>query len=184
MELDRALEKLGGPPTGPFDCGRDEQNSFFLEHAWRDQVERLSTTYVLSIHGLVAAFATVCTDAIPLSRSERGTDIPYGQVASLKLAQLGVDVRFQGGGLGQRAVAFVVGLAEDIGNHVGCRYVTLQANPDVERWYQVLGFVRNRLHHQQRLDDAIAHQRDPERIPISMRFDLRRQVRHDDTGWM
>jgi len=166
------VERLEGPPPGTFDCGREEQNRHLHDQAWQNQQKRLSTTSLLTVHGMPAAFVTVCMDALPLSRQERGTTIPYRWVGSLKLAQLGVDQRFQGAGLGRWAVSLAIQLAYDVGQHVGCRYVTLDAQPDLESWYGAQGFVRNELHQQQRKDDAVLHRRDPERIPISMRFDL------------
>jgi len=49
---------------------------------------------------MVAGFLTVCMDALPLSRGERGPHIRYRHVSSIKLAQLGIDRRFQGMGSG------------------------------------------------------------------------------------
>ncbi|HEU4560596.1 MAG TPA: GNAT family N-acetyltransferase [Longimicrobium sp.] len=167
------MSKLDGPLFGPFDCGRSEQNEFLYEWAWKDQMERLSTTYVMDVGGMMAGFVTVCMDALPLSRSERGPDIRYRYVSALKLAQLGVDRRFQGTGLGREAVRLTLGLAERVGEQVGCRYVTFDAHPDLENWYASLGFLRNRIRHEERVADAKLHQRDPDSIPVSMRYDLR-----------
>jgi GNAT superfamily N-acetyltransferase len=166
------IEKLEGPVPPSFDCGREEQNRYFHEHAWHDQQERLSTTYLFVIYGIAAGFATVCMDALPLSRRERGVAIRYRWVSALKLAQLGVDRRFQGSGVGRQALAIVAHLATEVGALVGCRYVTLDAQPDLEPWYAAQGFVRNTLHQQQRIDEATLHLRDPDQIPVSMRYDL------------
>jgi GNAT superfamily N-acetyltransferase len=166
------IEKLDDLPPPSFDCGREEQNRYFHEHAWRDQQERLSTTYLFTIHGIAAGFATVCMDSLPLSQRERGVAIRYRWVSALKLAQLGVDRRFQGSGVGREVLAIVAHLALELGELVGCRYVTLDAQPELEPWYAAQGFVRNALHQQQRVDEAVLHSRDPERTPVSMRYDL------------
>jgi GNAT superfamily N-acetyltransferase len=172
--LDRAeVQAMEGPPSPAFDCGRDMQNTFFYERAWEDQRQRLSTTYLLIVHGLTAGFVSLCMDSLPLSRKERGSTIPYRWVSSLKLAQLGIDRRFQGSGLGQWAVGFVVDFANELGLRVGCRYVTLDAQPDLVAWYVAQGFRRNLLHQQQRMDEAILHGRDPTVAPVSMRYDIR-----------
>lgn len=168
------VSRLEGLPSRTFDCGRPMQNTFFRERSWHDQEERLSTTYTFEVHGIIAAFATVCMDSIPLSRSERGRTIPYSWISALKLVQLGVDHRFQSAGLGRWAVAYVVDFANELGVHVGCRYVTLDAQPELETWYADQGFVHNRLRQEQRISEALAHDRDPGRIPVSMRYDLRR----------
>jgi predicted GNAT family N-acyltransferase len=113
-------------------------------------------------------------DSLPLARNERAPAIRYRHVSALKLAQLGIDLGFQGSGMGVEAVAFVVRLAYRVGELVGCRYITLDAQPDLESWYARQGFVRNELHQQERREDAISHRRDPERVAVSMRYDLRR----------
>lgn len=166
------IERLEGPPPPTFDCGRIEQNRHLHDQAWQNQQKRLSTTSLILADGIPAAFVTVCMDALPLSRRERGASIPHRSVSALKLAQLGVDRRFQGEGLGRWAVSAVIQFAYEVSELVGCRYVTLDAQPDLEPWYAAQGFVRNELHQEQRETDAVLHDRDPKRIPVSMRFDL------------
>ena len=124
----------------------------------------------------MAAYATVCMDALPLGRRERGLAVRYQDVAALKLAQLGVHLPFQGVGVGKLVVADVTALARDEATRVGCRYVTLDSQPDLVHWYEGQGFKRNRLRQDQRVLDAIRHHRDPERIAVSMRFDLRESL--------
>jgi ribosomal protein S18 acetylase RimI-like enzyme len=94
----------------------------------------------------------------------------------MKLAQLGVHRAFQGMGLGRTVVADVVEFARDEASRVGCRYVTLDAQPDLVGWYESLGFERNILRQDQRMQTALAHRRDPASIPVSMRFDLRKPI--------
>jgi GNAT superfamily N-acetyltransferase len=165
-------ERLDGHPPLGFDCGSPEQNAFLYERAWVDQQESLSTTYLLYAAGVFAAYATVSMDSLPLNRSERG-QIPYRFVGSLKLLQVAVSTAFQGRGLGTAAVEFAIQLAEEVRERVACRYVTLDAQPNLVDWYGRRGFVPNRLRQQERIEDAVRHQRDPARIPVSMRFDLR-----------
>jgi GNAT superfamily N-acetyltransferase len=173
MEPLRAARLAGSPPS-TFDCGRDEQNEHLHWRAWEDQQQRLSTTYLLDRSGLSAGYVTVCMDSLPLARGEREPAIRYQHVSALKLAQLGIDLRFQDMGIGTEAVSFVVRLASRVGDQVGCRYVTLDAQADLEPWYARQGFVPNQLQQLQRREDAIRHRRDPERIAVSMRSDLRR----------
>lgn len=164
-------EKLDGHPPLGFDCGRTEQNAFLYERAWADQQESLSTTYLFFTGGAFVAYATVLMDSLPLSRSERGS-IPYRNVSALKLAQVGVSQRAQGQGIGTAVVGFALQLAEEVRERVACRYVTLDAQPDLLDWYGRLGFRQNRLRQQERVEDAVRHERDPGQIPVSMRFDL------------
>jgi GNAT superfamily N-acetyltransferase len=164
--------KLDGYPPLGFDCGRQQQNAFLYDRAWMDQTESLSTTYLFFVEDALAAYATLFMDSVPLSRGERGP-IPYRDVSALKLGQMGVDRRFQGRGVGAFALGFSVNLAHEVSNRVACRYVTLDAEPDLVEWYAIHGFTLNRLRQKERRETALRHQRDPERIPVSMRLDLR-----------
>jgi GNAT superfamily N-acetyltransferase len=130
-------------------------------------------TYCYYLDEVLAAYAAVCMDAISLGKKERESDVRYSQVGAVKLAQLGVSVPFQHKGLGRRLLADVIGLARKVATEIGCRYVTLDAQPELERWYESLGFHRNHLRQTQRILDALTQGREPERIAVSMRFDLR-----------
>lgn len=116
-------------------------------------------------------YVTVLMDSLPLSRSERGS-IPYRNISAVKLAQVGVEKRFQGEGIGTALVSFAVELAQEVRERVACRYVTLDAEPGLVEWYGRQGFVHNRLRQSERVAEAIRHHRQPEHIAVSMRFDL------------
>lgn len=170
---DVEVAKLDAPPPYGFDCGRAEQNEFLYHRAWDDQRELLSSTYLFYVKGICAAYATVFVDALPLSRKERGATIRYREVGALKLGQLGVHRWFHGQGLGRHAVAYALRLALNVSRRVGCRYLTLDAHPEVVPWYEGQGFERNRLRQQLRAEEAARHARDPGALAVSMRFDLR-----------
>lgn len=164
--------RLDGPPEEGFDCGRAEQTVFFYERAYEEQLALLSVTYIYYVRGMLAAFATVCMDALPLSRKERDSSIRYREVSALKLAQLGVNLPFQRMGIGKIVVAHIIREARRGAEYVGCRYVTLDSQPDLVDWYEQQGFERNKLRQEMRGQDAIAHGRDPTAIAVSMRYDL------------
>jgi GNAT superfamily N-acetyltransferase len=164
-------DRLEGPPPAGFDCARDAQNRFLYDSAWLDQQEAVSTTYLYYIQGLIAAYATVCMHGIVLGTRERPRSIRYKQVAAVHLAQLGVDRRFQGEGLGRRVIADMVGLARESSEFVGCRYLALDARPDLVGWYAKRGFRINKVMQKERIEAATG-KRDPADIPVSMRFDL------------
>lgn len=168
-----AYPLAGEPPPG-FDCGRETQNRFLYECAWRDQQERVSSTWLYYAKGLFIAYATVCLDAIPLGTREKPRTIRYKYIGALKLAQLGVDRRFHGSGLGTEVVADILDGARQAPVRFTCRYVTVDAQPDLVGWYGRRGFVINKLLQKQRLE-AVAGKRDPADLAVSMRFDLLRK---------
>lgn len=163
---------LDGQPEPGFDCSRLEQTAFFYDWAHADHEAMLSATYRYYVSGIQAAYATVCMDALPLDRSERDGGVRFQEVSALKLAQLGVDHSFQGMGLGSLVLADVVGFARNVAEYIGCRYVTLDAQPDLVGWYQRFGFKRNNLRQKRRMEDARTHGRDPDSITVSMRYNL------------
>lgn len=167
-----AVHRLEDEPPLGFDCGRAAQNEFLYEFAALDQDEWVSCTYLHFLQGICVAYATVCMDSLPLGTREKPRSIRYRNVSALKLAQLGVDRRFQGLGLGREVIADVVALAREAASHVGCRYVSLDAHPDPVGWYERHGFVVNRLHQRERIA-ATAGKADPAHLAVSMRFDLR-----------
>jgi GNAT superfamily N-acetyltransferase len=164
---------LDGDPPGGFDCGKDDQNQFLYERAWRDHEAGVSGTYLFYVKGMLAGYVTLMTDALLLHKRERGRGVHYQTVSAVKLCQLGVGVEFQGQGLGKQLVAFAVQIALTVANFVGCRYLTLEARPELVEFYEKQGFVQNELAQEVRKRDARAHSRNPDGIPVSMRFDLR-----------
>lgn len=164
---------LDGEPPAGFDCGREAQNAYLYECAWRDFQQDLSKTHLFFIKGIFAGYVTLTMDALPLSSSEKDKGVRYPKLGALKLAQMGVDRRFQGQGFGRFLVGYAIQYARDAGIGVGCRYVTLDAQPDLVEWYQRQGFVRNKLDQKERIARAIQGGRDPAALTISMRYDLR-----------
>lgn len=120
----------GHPPPG-FDCGRDPQKRFFCEYAWTDQQERISATHLYFVGGMLAAYCTLSIDALELGSRERPKSIRFKRVGAAKLAQLGVDVHFQRSGLGRVVVADVTNVGRKAWETTGCRYVTVDAKPDL-----------------------------------------------------
>jgi ribosomal protein S18 acetylase RimI-like enzyme len=156
---DLVIRKLDGPPPLGFDCGRDMQNQFLYERAWEDQRERLSVTYLYFVKGMFAAYATICMDSLELGTREKVFKIRYKYVSALKVAQLGVHRAFQGMGLGRLVVADMIAFAQEQAENVGCRYLSLDAQPDLVGWYEAQGFKRNKLM------ERASHS-------VSMRFDI------------
>jgi GNAT superfamily N-acetyltransferase len=175
-EDDLDVHLLDGPPPQGFDCGRDEQNQFLYARAWPDQHRRLSVTRLFFVKGIFAAFVTTLADAIELGTREKDEGVRYPTLAAIKIAQLAVDRRFAGGGLGRALVAYVIEYVRQASAGIGCRYVTVDARPELEAWYAAQGFVRNKLVTRRKLEHARAIGRDETDVPISMRYDLLESV--------
>lgn len=150
------VQRLDGSPEPGFDCGHEEQNSFFYQQAWKDQQELLSVTYLYYLNGLLAGYAALAMDGLSLNFRERG-------------------VHIRGRGLGELIVGNVGTQARVFARLLGCRYVILDARPGLERWYERLSFKRNILMQERRIHVAIEKHRDPNRLATSMRLDISRR---------
>jgi hypothetical protein len=67
----------------------------------------------------------------------------------------------------------MIALARVFSDRVRCRYLALDAQPDLVGWYEARGFQINKAEQRQRLESA-AGKRPLEDVAVSMRFDLLR----------
>jgi GNAT superfamily N-acetyltransferase len=172
-EGDMEMRTLDGPPSSGFDCGAADQNDFLYRRAWADACHGISVTHMLYIKGIPAAYVTLLSDRIQLGPKEKPKGVTYQFVPAMKVGQLGVDRRFAGQGIGRYLLGFVVQLAIQFRGVIGCRYVTLDAEPHLMGWYESQGFKRNLEEQRVRLALAEARGRRVDEMAVSMRFDLR-----------
>jgi GNAT superfamily N-acetyltransferase len=171
--FDVEMRVLDGQPPLGFDCGAEDQNRFLVERAWRDQKRGVSVTHLLSVKGIAAAYVTLVTDRVVLGPHEKPKGVTYRFIGAIKIAQLAVDRRFAGHGVGRFLVGYVVEFSRTFRGRVGCRLLTLDAEPHLVGWYESMGFARNQEEQRSRLQFAADTGRDPDRLPVSMRLDLR-----------
>ena len=143
------------------------------DRALHDYGRGLSVTHMLYVKGIAAAYVTLMTDRIKLGTREKPKGVTYQFVPAVKIAQLAVATRFSGHGLGSFMVAYAVEHARTLREIVGCRYVTLDAQPHLIGWYEGMGFRRNIEEQRYRVQLAAERNRPAGDLPVSMRFDLR-----------
>lgn len=130
---------------GAFTCGQSDVDRFFHHYAGQNQFKlNLAVTYVAIAHERIVGFATVAAGAIeragvPSARARKR--LPDYPLPILRLARLGVDTRAQGLGIGKELVGYVLRLAVDQRDRLGCVGVVTDAKPDAARFYESLGFV-------------------------------------------
>ena len=134
------------PDVESFDCGDEEMNTFLREEASAEQTMGMNSTVLLYYQGSLAAFCSVCCDAIPLSdteREEEGITVHY-RAPAIKIARLGRDEKYQGMGLGQALVDYVKDMANELSkSRLGVRFITTDAYVHRTGYYSRLGFVPN-----------------------------------------
>lgn len=164
---------IDGQPSAGFDCGREAQNRYLYARAWRDAKAAVSVTHLVFIKGLLAGYVTLMMDRIALGPEEKPKGVTWRLVPALKIAQLAVDRRFAGNGLGRLLLGFAIEFARIARMSMGCRFITLDAEPELVGWYESLGFHRNLEEQSFRTRFALESERDIASLPVSMRLDLR-----------
>ena len=153
-----------------FMCSKSEHH---FEHFLKDlailyQGERLAFTYVILIDNKVIAYYSLATDKVTMNDEEKSfwnklaKKIPNNKRRSsypaLKLCQLAVDDNYAANGFGKLIINRTIKMALDL--KVGCRFVTVDALPDAESFYEKMGFAR------------LSKKPNPKNDTIPMYFDL------------
>ena len=151
--------------TSKFTCVEQDLNEFLQSDALSYQAMRVSTTYVFMEPECqdIVAYVTLCCDNVMLTENEKEdedidpeTTFP---VPAIKIARLAVHKDKEGRGIGTYLLEFAVGLATDVSEKIGCRFVTVDALPNRVEWYEMRQFRKNN-HYYKRKNN------------VSMRLDL------------
>ena len=127
-----------------FSCGQSDLDRFFHHYAGQNQFKlHLAVTYVAAIERRLLGFATVTVGNLerrnlPSARMRRR--LPSYPLPVLRLARLGVDARAQGLGVGRALLRYVLSLALDQRDSLGCIGVVTDAKPEAIDFYARYGF--------------------------------------------
>jgi GNAT superfamily N-acetyltransferase len=141
MEI-RAL--LPGDDRASFQSGDEALDRFFRRYAGQNQFRHhIGLTYVAVDAGRVLGFATVAPRHIEIEdlpdRERR--KVPRYPVPVLGLARLALDGSARGLGVGAQLLRFVLELALDMANRIGCAGVVVDAKPGAVEFYAKYGFT-------------------------------------------
>ena len=138
-----------------FDCGNDDLNAFFRERSVLFRRQRISRTYGFFIGEakgeLVGAFSlsNYAVRLGGLSNNRRrvvNRNIPHAKQLSVYpgvlIGRFGIDLRYQGLGIGSELVRYVHDWLLLLDNPAGCRFMVLDAvnQPDTLAFYLRNGF--------------------------------------------
>ena len=133
-----------------FDCGHPDLNDF-LKHDCPLQIShRLSYTRLAFYEGKIVGYVSLLADSIALHIDIREwyklhKNITVLQVPALKIGRLGIDNNYKGRDIGSALVKYSIGVAfrmnDDLG--VGCRFLTVDSDPNAVGFYERLGFEMN-----------------------------------------
>jgi GNAT superfamily N-acetyltransferase len=127
-----------------FSCGEADLDRFFEHYAGQNQFKlHLAVTYVAVVDTRIAGFATVAPASIErasLPNARLRKRLPSYPLPVLRLARLGVDTRVQGLGIGRALLRYVLRVALDQRDRLGCVGVLTDAKPQAIGFYAGLGF--------------------------------------------
>jgi hypothetical protein len=131
-----------------FNCGDQDLNEFLKVDSFNYKEKKLANTTLVIYQEKVIGFFSLCTDAIKLDPDEKEEynikNKPISEYPSVKIARLGVDINFQKKGVGSILIKLAIGLIRDrLNEHIGCRFITVDAYPDKISFYEKYNFVRN-----------------------------------------
>lgn len=161
------LQKVGDHSIcGLFDCGNDDLNEYFRIDSIPHRAEYLTQSYCLLYSGSreLLALLDFCNDSVKLKdyvefvrldQSKQHSSLP-----AVKLTRFGVRKDLQGLHIGTYIMNMVKAFFVS-DNRTGCRFLTVDAYPDVVGFYQKNGFF-------------LMTQTDKRKQTRAMAFDLKR----------
>jgi GNAT superfamily N-acetyltransferase len=139
-----------GDDLSSFCCDKDDDlgcNDFIHkeEEAKLFQKERQGITYLFFIDGIMVGYATLAMSSLPAERMERRfrKTISLSFYPSLLIGRLGVSNDWRRKGIGEYICNWCVGLAIDLSDKIGCRYVILETSKgERETFYAKCNFQK------------------------------------------
>ena len=127
-----------------FNCTNHDLNDFLKNDAIENQEQMVSRTYVCFYEKQLVGFYTLTTDIIEVKHIEathRWDGYKHKKYPAIKLARLSVDSRFERKGIGRLLLFAAVGIALNVSEYVGCRYITVEAKQEAIEFYEKHGFI-------------------------------------------
>jgi predicted N-acetyltransferase YhbS len=127
-----------------FSCGEIELDYFFQKYVGQNQFKHyIGVTYIATDEERIFGFATLSVATLsredfPLKNQKK---LPCYPLPVLKLSRMGVDIKYQGKGIGLSLIKMVFKLALEQKEKVGCIGVVVDAKEDAVEFYKKLGFI-------------------------------------------
>lgn len=129
-------------------------NSFVQEKSSLYSKNKLSAVWVVRYEGELIGFFSLSMFAIEVRELAEGERVegatPRSYPAAL-LGQMGVDKKQRRRGIGYWICQFCIGLAQEVGKRIACRYIVLQTNQDKFSFYQKIGFISSEAKNQDKI---------------------------------
>lgn len=137
------IEKLSSNHdlTG-FRCSDDDLDEFIRFDALLQREDRLNQTYICKYQGNIIAFFTVSADSIKINdKDKKRIGVNYPAFPAVKIGRLAVHEDYKRMNVGSTLIMYTVGLALDLSEKVGVRFISVDAYHGIEEFYEKNFFV-------------------------------------------
>ncbi len=113
-----------------FSCNNAELDDFLKNDALNAQEDIVSKTHLCIWHNSIVGYITLTTDTLEVYAVEERDGVegyPHRKYPCIRIARLAVDRRFERKGFGTFLLLVATGIAMDISDKVGCRYITVDS---------------------------------------------------------
>lgn len=128
-----------------FDCSQPDLNEFVQEDALKEQSDRLGVTRLICYDNLLVGYFTLANASI-ITKNIDDSDYAnlryYPSYPALLIARFAVHKDYQGKGIGVKMLGRSMSIADKLSDHVGCRFITVDAKANIKtiRFYSRFGF--------------------------------------------
>jgi len=119
-----------------FDCGDSDMNEFLMKDALKYIEGKIAVTYLCFCENELIGYYSLSNDSIEIKGRDKRVLQELGKrqktYPAIKIGRLGIDKRFWRKGIGSRIIEIVIGFGLRNSEHVGCRYISVDAYPQQE----------------------------------------------------
>jgi GNAT superfamily N-acetyltransferase len=127
-----------------FQCTEPDLDNFLMIDALTDQKTRLSVTRLVYRQGTLVGYFTLVNGAIKnnlINCCDGEKEFRYTYYPALKIARLATDAHFERQGIGKAMLQWTIAIALNLSDHVGCRFITVDAKKNSIGFYTKYGFI-------------------------------------------
>lgn len=120
-----------------FQCGNDDVNDYLKSKASSQEKQRITKIFVIHKDKRVIAYSAIFCSHLYFKLPDQEKEF---RVPGICLGQIGVDIEYQGKGLGKILIHHTISLGYKIGNYSGCRIIYVDAYDNAISYYENLRF--------------------------------------------
>ena len=134
-----------------FDCGNYDLNDFIKNNALDYQKQHIAQTTCILYGGEIVAYYTLACDALYLlNKEKRKSGIPfikgqYDTYPAIKICRMACINNYKRNRIESLLIKLIIGKVYTLNseNRIACRFITVDAYPGAQKFYEKQGFVYN-----------------------------------------